>query len=478
MVSLKQQSIVGVAWNLIEQSGIYLIKFVIGIILARLLTPDDFGLIGMIYVFFAIAEVFVNGGLGLAFVQKKQVTDIDANTIFYTNLLLSAFIYGIIFFCAPFVAKFYKQVELVELTRVMGFIIVINAFNVIQQAKITREVDFKRRAKVSLIATLISGSIGVVSAYLGMGVWALVIHSMTNRTLITIGFWITSHWKPRWQFSIESLKGLSTFGSWVLVSNIFRKIFDNIYVIAIGRFFPASQVGFFTKSKGFQQLASENLAGAINSVAFPVYSRLQDNKERLRNGMRKFMQYSLILIVPLMIGLIVVAEPFVLILITEKWIPIVPYLQLLCISGIFFPLSMINVQSLTAQGKIRLSFQLNLLQNVLRIINIAVMYRYGVIYIIYGEIVVSVLYFLITAGFAHQSLNYGIGKQINDVWKIISGGIIAGCIAYTPNIVTEKSWILLLSGILLTALGFIGTQYLYNRQLFNNALELKQYIMK
>ena len=477
MSSLKQQSVAGVFWNLAERFGVYVFKFFIGIILARLLTPADFGLVGMIYVFIAVAEVFVSSGLGLAYVQKKEVTDADANTIFYTNLVLSAALYIIIFLGAPLIAGFYSQPKLIEISQVMGFIIVINAFSVIQNARIVRSLDFNRRAKVTLIGTLIGGTGGVVAAYWGMGVWALVIQSMINRTMIAIGFWITSQWKPRWQFSIESFRELFAFGSWSLGSNVVMKVFDNIYVIAIGRFFPAAQVGFFNKAKGFQQLASEHLVGAISSVGFPVYAKLQDDKEKLRNGMRKFMQYTLVFIIPLLIGLIVVANPFVILLIKEKWAPMIPYMQLLCVAGMFFPLTVINIQALTAQGKIRLSFRLTLLQTGLRIVNIACMYPFGIIYMIWGEVVLSFVYFIITTRFIKQSVNYGIIKQINDIWKIITGGIIAGIIAYLPNFMTNNLPVLLFTGIFLTFSIFIGTQYLFNRKLFFNTIALKDYLI-
>ena len=478
MSSLKQQSVVGIIWNLTEKFGLYLIKFIIGIILARLLTPEDFGLVGMIYVFFAVAEVFVKAGFGAAYVQKKDVSDKDANTIFYFNLTISILLYGLLYTGAPLIADFYRQPALIDITRVMGLVVVINAFNIIQVAQITRAVNFKRRAKVTMAATLMSGSVGITSAYLGMGVWALVIQSMLNRILITLGFWITSSWKPRWQFSIDSFREMFAFGSWMLFASIIRKIFDNIYILAIGKFFPAAQVGFYTKAKQFKQMASDNLAGAVGGVAFPVYSKMQHNKQRLRNGMRQFMQHSLIFLVPLIVSLIVVAEPFVILLIKEKWAPMIPYLQLLCVAGILTPVHLVNVQALVAQGKSRLSFKLSLLRNGLRIVNIIIMYPFGVINIILGEVILSFIALAINTWFMHGLVNYGLWKQLQDIWKIIAGGFLAGLIGYLPVFLSSNLWILLFSGIILTSASFIGFQYLVNRKLLKASIELKQYFRK
>ncbi len=367
---------------------------------------------------------------------------------------------------------------MVELTKVTGLVVVINAFNVVQRAQITRAVNFKRKAKVTLIATLISGSAGITAAYLGMGVWALVIQSMGNRSLVTIGFWLTSTWKPKWQFSTQSFKELFSFGLWALLSGVVQKLFDNIYVLAIGKFFPVAQVGFYTKAKQFQRMASENLSGAIGSVAFPVYSKIQDDKERLRNGMRKFLQHSLLFIIPLLLMLIVVAKPFIILLLKEKWAPMIPYLQLLCVAGVLYPIHMVNVQALTAQGKVRLTFKLNLIKNGLRLINIFVMYPFGVIYIIIGEVILSFIALFINTYFTNKMVNYGFWKQAKDTWKIIAGGIVAGGIAFLPNLTTDSLPILLLTGVLLTLGIFAGSQYLFNRKLFLSTIQLKNNFKK
>lgn len=473
MSSLKQKSVSGVVWAVSEKFGIYGVKLILGIVLARLLTPEDFGLIGMITVFFSISEVFVNSGFSMAYVQKKTINDADADTVFYTNLFISVILYFSLFFGAPVIAKFYEQPELINLTRVMGLVVFINSFNIIQRAQITRAVNFRKLTKVTVISTISSGIIGISAAYYGLGVWSLVIQSLANRTFIAVGFWATSNYSPKWQFSKQSFKEMFSFGSWMLITSVIRKIFDNVYILAIGKFFPAAQLGFYTKSKQFQRMASENIAGAIGQVAFPVYSKLQDDKEKLRSAMRKFLQHSLFFMVPLLIVLIVVAEPFVILLLKEKWAPMIPYLQLLCIVGMLYPIHIVNVQALTAQGESRLSFRLDIIKNGLRLINILTMYRFGVIYIILGEVLLSFIALIINSWYAHRLVNYGLWKQVLSIWKIFVGGIIAGFIGYLPSLIYTNLYILFFSGLFLMGFVYFGFQYLFNRQLFTRTIQLK-----
>lgn len=478
MSTLKEKSVSAVFWSVSERFGLYGVKFILGIILARLLSPEAFGLVGMITVFFVVAEVFVKSGFNLAYVQKKEVKHADADTIFYTNLVISFLLYGILYSGAPIIAGFYEEPRLIELIRVMGLVIVINAFNIIQQAQLTRDVNFKKRAKVTVIATLMSGTAGVTAAYLGLGVWALVIQSMSNRTLIAVGFWISTDYIPKWQFSRQSFKEMFSFGFWQLLTSLIRKVFDNIYILTIGKFFSAGQLGFYTKAKQFQRMASENIAGPIGQVAFPVYSKLQDNKEQLRNAMSRFMRHTLFFILPLLLTLIIVAEPFVILLLKEKWAPMIPFLQLLCVVGLFFPIHTINQQALVAQGKIKLSFKIELLRNGLRLLNIFIAYRFGIIYIILGEVVVSFTALWIISGYNHKYVNYGFWKQFKDIWLILAGGILAAVFAYTiGNFIEELLFTLIINILIFSAIYFIFS-YAFNRHLLFATIELTKNLAK
>jgi teichuronic acid exporter len=478
MENLKEKTVKGISWNLIEQFGLQGIRFVLGVIMARLLTPADFGLIGMITVFFAIAQVFIDSGFALAYVQKKNVTDEDANTVFYTNLSISCLLYGIFWFTAPYIAKFYNQFELIKITRIMAFVLIVNSFNIIQMAKLTRAVDFKKKTKITLIATLISGVLGVFSAYLGMGVWSLVIQQLANRFLITSGLWITSSWRPRLQYSIKSFREMFSYGAWVLGSGIIRTFFDNIYILTIGKFFTVVQLGFYTKANQLQRLVSQNLAGAVSVVSFPVFAKMQQDKIQLRNAMSKFLKNTMILTIPILITLIVVANPFILILLTEKWAPMIPFFQLLCIVGILYPIHLVNVQALTAQGKIRQSFTIDMIKNGLRIMNIIVMYRWGIIFIIVGEVIVSALSLLINTYYIRKYVDYGILHQIFDIKEILIGGVIAGLTGVFVCNIINNHWIQLFIGGFIVLSVYLLFQYLLNRKFLFEVIELKNYFFK
>ncbi|MDZ7795678.1 MAG: lipopolysaccharide biosynthesis protein [Candidatus Marinimicrobia bacterium] len=454
---LKEKAIKGVTWNLMERFGMQGLTFILGVILARLLTPEDYGLIGMMVVFFAVADVFVKSGLGQAYVQKKEVTDLDATTIFYTNLIISALLYVVLWFAAPAISRFYEQPALLDLTRVMGVIVIIHAFNVIQQAQVRRDLDFKRKTKITIIATLLSGIAGIGAAIGGLGVWSLVIKNLSNALILTMGLWITSAWKPSLSFSLRSFREMFAFGVWILGSGILRKVFENIYKLVIGKLFPAAQLGFYTQSRNFQRIASEDMAMAVSSVAFPVFSQMQGNKVRMRQAMHRFLTHSMVIIMPLMVTLAVVAEPFVILLLTEKWAPMIPYLQLLCIVGFLYPIQSVNIQMLVAHGKSRLNFNLSLIKNALRILNIVIMYRYGVIYIILGEVAVSVISLAINTYYTKKFIDYGLLRQLKDVGIIAAGSLAAGALAFAFMFLTANHWLMLFGGAALSFALYVGS---------------------
>jgi O-antigen/teichoic acid export membrane protein len=472
MSNLKERSVKGVSWNLVEQFGLQGVRFVFGVILARLLTPDDFGLIGMITVFFTIAQIFIDGGFSLSYIQKGEVTKEDANTIFFTNLGVSIILYAIFWFTAPFIASFYNQPLLLDLTRVMALVLVVNSFNIIQMAQVIRAIDFKLRAKIILASTILSGSIGITCAYLGLGVWSLVVQQMANRIITTIGFWISSKWRPSLLFSTKSFSDMFSFGGWILLTGIIRTTMDNIYTLVIGKLFPVAQLGYYTKSKQLQHLASQNLTSSIGAVSFPVFSKLQHDHSALKRAMHNFSSNAMFFIVPIMVGLLVVAEPFILILLTEKWAPSIPFLQLLCLVGYLYPLHMVNVQALTAIGKARQSMVVEVVKNLLRLANIVIMHRFGVLYIIMGEVVVSLLSLYVNTFYIKRYLSYGLVSQLLELKLILIGGLLAGIAGYSLNLFIENLFIQLFAGIFIVTLTYGGFHYIFNRKQIKSILEL------
>ncbi len=479
MSDLKKKSIDAIIWNLVEKYGVQLVSLVIGVILARLLTPADYGLIGMITVFFALAMVFVNSGFGAAYIQKKDATEIDASTIFFFNIIVSSFFYILLWFSAPLIADFYEQEQLINLTRVAGIVLIINSFGMMQISKLTKEVNFKRKSIISLSSTMISGCIGITAALNGFGVWSLVFQQITKSFTNIIGLWIFYNWRPTFIFSLVSLKEMFSFSAWILMANILRTIFDNIYILTIGKFFPIVQLGLYAKAKGYQKLVSQQPASAIGVVSFPVFSKLQHDKLALKISMRKFMTHTLFFIAPVSAILIVIAKPLILLILTEKWLPMVPYFQLLLVIGFFYPIHLMNVQLLFAQGKSKLNFNLSLIKNSLRIINIIVMYQYGVIYIIYGELIVSLLALFINGFYTKKLIDYGIIEQLKDNFKILVISLFVIVIGYFSIKYLINDYLKIIFGIISTMGFYILFQYSFNRIFFNDNISMvRSRIMK
>lgn len=472
MSNLKQKSVDGVIWTLAEKFGIQFIKMILGIILARLLTPDDYGLIGMITVFFVISNVFIDSGFGLAYIQKKDASDDDASTIFYFNLAISTFFYAILWFSAPLIAEFYNQEQLVELTRIMSLILIINSFAIIQVSKLTKDVDFRKKTIIMLVSALLSGGAGITAALNGYGVWSLVIQGITSAFIKTTGLWIFYKWRPRFLFNIDSLKSMYSFSLWALSTNIVRVLFDNIYILVIGKFFPAAQLGFYTKAKQFQTMVSKQSSIAVGAVAFPVFSKLQTDSIKLKNAMAKFSQHALFFIAPISAILIVIAKPLFLVLLTEKWLPMVPYFQLLIVAGFLYPLHMVNVQVLSAQGKVNLTFRIEVIKNLFRVVNIVIMYRYGVIYIIIGEIILSFIALVINTYYTKKFVNYGIFEQIKDIAIIVLNAIIIALIGYFLFDLLSNPYLkIVLNGVILGGLYLILMNFT-NKNLTNSVMNI------
>ena len=472
MSNLKQKSVDAIIWNLIARYGNQFFNLIISVILARLLTPADYGLIGVVTVFFALALVFMRSGFGAAFIQKKDANETDASTIFFFNIFISIFFYFILWFTAPFIASFYKQDQLVSLIRVASIILVINSLGMMQITKLTKEVNFKKKTFISLASTLIAGIVGIVSALNNFGVWSLVFQQITRSFVNVLGLWLFYNWKPSMVFSLTSLKTMFSFGSWILMSALLRTIFDNIYILIIGKFFPMAELGFYTKAKGYQKLVSTQPTMSISIVSFPVFSKLQDDKQALKNSLKKFMEHTLFFIAPISAVLMVIAYPLFLVTLTEKWLPMVPYFQLLLIVGVFIPIQKFNLKMLNAQGKSNLNFKISLIKNGLRILNIIIMYRFGVIFIIYGEILLSLIALFINGYYTKKFIKYGMFEQLKDMSNIFLISIISVLMGFFIIGFVNNDFLKILIGILITGGTYLILQYCFNRVFFLNNVNL------
>lgn len=472
MSNLKEKSINGVIWNLLEKFGVQIIKLILGVILARILTPADYGLIGMITVFISISIIFIDSGFGLAYIQKKDATHVDASTIFYFNLVVSILFFIILWFLAPVIADFYDQPELISLLRVLSIVLIINAFGLIQVTQLTKNVDFKKKTILKIISAILSSSAGITAALIGYGVWSLVIQSIAKSIIENLGLWFFYRWRPLPYFSIKSLKSLLSFSTWSLFMSIIATIFDNLYIIVIGKFFPAAQLGYYTKANQFQQTVARTPSYAVGTVAFPIFSKLQDDKILLKKAIKKFNQHTIFFIAPFAALLFVIAKPFFLLLLTEKWSPMVPYFQMLLIAGLLFPLHMVNVQVLSAQGKMKLNFNISMVKNSFRIINVIVMYRFGVIYIIYGEIFFSFISLIINTYFTKKYVNYGMLEQMRDISVVLITSAFLTVLGYFLVESLENNYIKIILSIICVLGLYVVLIYYFNKKLVLDNLNI------
>lgn len=416
--SVRKQLTRGVLWNFIEKILMEGVQFVIGIILARLLLPSDFGLIGMLAIFIAISNVFIDGGFAKALIQKKDCTDIDYSTAFVSNIVMSVTIYIILFVAAPWIADFYHEPVLTDLTRVLAFNFILGAFNIVQRAKLMSKVDFKSLAKIKISSVVIGGLVGVGMAYKGYGVWSLVGQTISITLLQIIVFPFYSKWKPTLRYSKESFRKLFGFGSKLMVSGVYSVIFNNISTICIGRTYQSSQLGFYTRASQFSQLISFTVNDVLGTVTFPVLSHLQDDKTHMVSVYRKVLYLTAMIIFPIMILCTLLAKPIVLILLTEKWLPCVVLMQWLFLARMFTPLSSVNMNILNAVGRSDLFMKLDFAKAPILIIALIITIPMGVEAICIGNFIITLLGLFINAYLPGRMFGYGAWKQIKD-WRFI-----------------------------------------------------------
>jgi teichuronic acid exporter len=441
---LKNNTIKGLFWSFLEGIGQQGIQFVISIILARLLLPEQFGLIAMLTIFMAIAQSFVTSGFGSALVQKQDASHLDECSIFYFNILAGFLVAGTLFLAAPWIAAFYRIPLLASLTRVLSLNLVINAFGAVHSALLMKRIDFKAQMKVSFLATALSGSIGVAMAYNGYGVWSLVAQSIGSNLFGTALLWVFLPWRPTWIFSLDSLRSMFPFGSKLLFSGLLETIFNNLYLLVIGKLFSATDLGYYTRAQQTQQLPVANLSSTVGRVTFPVFSSIQDDEERMKRGIRKSLSALAMVNFPLMIGLAIVAKPLVLVMLTEKWLPCVPYLQLLCMVGLLYPLHAINLNVQIAMGRSDLVFRLEIYKKAMITAMIFITYRWGIAAMIYGQIATSIIAYYMNSYYTGKLLSYPIVAQIRDFAPVLGLASIMGCVVYLAGYLPVQSTMMLL----------------------------------
>jgi len=443
--SLRQKTIHALSWSFLESAGLQGARFVIGIILARLLFPEQFGLIGMLMIFIAVAQTFLDSGFGAALIQKPEATPADTCSIFYFNIAVGLVAAGLMCLAAPWIAAFYNQPILTPLARALSLTIVINSLGMVQSTILMKEINFKTQTKVSLTASVLSGIVGVTLAAFGFGVWSLVVQQICGALVGTACLWFFMPWRPALIFSFKALRGMFRFGSRLLASGLLDQIFRNIYLLVIGKMFSATDLGFFTRAQTFGDLPSQTISGMVGRVTFPVFSTIQDDSARLKRGMKKALTSLVLVNFPMMIGLAVIARPLVLVLLTEKWAESIPYLQLLSLLGLLYPLHVINLNLLQALGKSNLFLRLEIIKKALIVINIAVTWRYGISAMICGMIPLSIIAYYLNSYYTGSLIGYPIWEQLRDLFSYLILAVLMGMTVYVAGLLPiPNHWSMLL----------------------------------
>lgn len=454
-MTLKDKTISGLLWSFIDNFSRQGIVFIVGIILARLLTPREFGLIGMTTIFIAISQSFVDSGFGAALIRKKNCTQVDYSTVFFFNMAVGILLYLVLFFSAGAISRFFDEPQLKLIVQVLGLGLILNGLTLIQRTKLTKRIDFKLQTKISVIAVVTSGMVGIYMAWKGYGVWSLVIKTLLSYGLTSLLLWIWNGWIPSRVFSKKSFREMFSFGSRLLISGLIDTAYRNVYLLIIGKYFSAAELGFYTRADQFKKLPSQNITSVIQRVSYPVLSSIQDDLPRLKEAYKKLIKSTMFITFVAMMGLAAIAEPLILTLIGEQWLPSVIYLQLLCFAGMFYPLHAINLNMLQVQGRSDLFLRLEVIKKIMAIPVIVIGITLGIQYMIMGMIINSMLAYFLNSYYSGKFLGYSSWEQIKDILPSFLLAAVIGILVFITGVflpTTEPVKLLIQTamGVLLT----------------------------
>lgn len=459
--SLKNKTKKGLAWSMIERFATQGVQFLFGIILARLLSPDDYGVIAMPLVFLAIAQCIIDSGFSTALIRKPELTEDDLSTAFYFNIGVGILCYAVLFFTSPLIADFYHTPILSSLLKVTALAVLFNPLCAVQQAILTRKIDFKTQAIVSLSGAVVSGIVGLYMAYNGFGVWSLVFQQVGGYVMRTILLWILGKWKPKRKWSWESFHYLWGFGSKMLGSGLLDTIYNNIYPIVIGKYFSAQDLGNYTRAQQFSSLPSSNVTGVLQRVTFPVLSSIQNEDERLAKNYRKILKLSAFLVFPMMLMLSAIANPLVRILLTDKWIGCVILLQIICFQMMWYPIHAINLNLLTVKGRSDLFFRLEVLKKIIGVCIMCITIPNGIIWMVSGGIVSSMISLVINTYYTGKLIQVGYLKQMRDLLPIFGISLFMWfCVIICVTLI-ENCYVQLLLGVIIGFILFVVLSKLF-----------------
>ncbi len=429
--NLKQKAVAGMVWTALQKYSTMLIRFISGIVLARLLTPYDYGCIGMLAIFMTLAESFIDGGFGSALIQKKQPTQEDYSTIFFWNLGMAVLLYAVLYFSAPAIAGFYNIPLLSDVLRVQGIILFIYAFNIVQYNQLRKKLNFKILSKVAISTSIISLTITIIMAYHGYGVWSLVAQNILSALIPAFVFWFYIKWRPILIFSRKSFKELFSFGFYIFMNNLFVMFSQQIQGLLIGKFYNPMIMGYYSRARSTGNLASLSISQILSQVTFPLYSEVQDDKHRMVNILNSLTGIIAYLTFPLMLVLILVAKPLFVLLYSDRWLESVPYFQILCLVGLGTCLQAVNLQTIFAIGKSRTLFIWSILkQSIGLVLMIGGLIAFGIYGLLYGAVIHSWTCTLINMYLVEKYIKHDLKMQLWNLFPIAALTLIAFFTSY------------------------------------------------
>lgn len=458
--SLRGKTLKGMIWSFAENFSLQGIQFIIGVLLARVLSPSDYGMVGMLAIFTAVSQTLINSGFSTALVRKNDRTQADLSTTFYFNIVVGFVLYFVLFFSGPLIAAFYNTPLLSDLIKVTAISLILNSLCIVQQALFTIKMDFKTQAKISVIGALVTGAGGIAMAYTGFGVWSIVWPGVFGGAVRCILLWIWGKWRPTWEYSWKSFKELFGFGSKLLASGLIDTIYNNIYPIIIGKKFSAADLGQYTRADGYANLPATTVTGVLGRVTFPLLCQIQDDDARLQSTYRQLIKLSAYVVFPIMVGLAALAKPLIIFMITAKWAECVPYLQILCFSLMWYPIHALNLNLLQVKGRSDLFLRLEIIKKILGVSVLVIAIPFGIIWMCIGRIFTSVICLAINTYYTGRLINVGFFKQMGDLLSILILSLSMGAIVIAVNLFINGLLLQIIIGLITGLVYYLSISYI------------------
>jgi O-antigen/teichoic acid export membrane protein len=441
--TLKQKAVSGTLWSGVDAFARQGMQFVVSLILARLLTPQDFGTVALLAIFIALAGVFIDSGFSSALIQRKEITDVDLSSVFYFNIGIALLVASLLCIAAPWIAAFYGMPVLKPLIWLLSVNLVIGSLGSIQSLLLTKALNFRRQCLISLSAQVISGVVAVMLAWRGFGVWSLGIQTVLATIIGTLLLWVTGTWRPRWVFSFTAIRSLFRFGSFLLFSALLDAVASRLNSLVIGKFYSAKDLGYYSRADNTSMIPGSLISSIIGRVAFPLFAAAKDDKAMLQSGLRKSIAMTMMVNIPVMLGMVVTAPSLVVVLFGNQWLHCVPYLQILSLAGILWPLHVLNLNVLMAQGHSNLFFRLELIKKTLGILFISIAAFFGILAIAWSSVALGIIGFCINAYYSSRLVNYGAARQTADLLPYFGAAVVmAACCWLLEFIPLGPFWLL------------------------------------